>query len=101
MRRWLIAGLLAVCAAAAQPSADANLASLAEIERIKGVGTVLAANILEARAKGPFMDWADLILRVKGIGMRNAAKLSAQGLRVNGAAFQTQEAQSPQEAPGK
>ena len=47
------------------------------------------------------MDWADLIRRVKGIGMGNAAKLSAQGLRVNGAAFQTQEAQSPQEAPGK
>lgn len=98
MRRWLVAGALAACAAAAAPSADANFASLAEIERIRGVGTSLAANILEARAKGAFKDWGDLIRRVKGIGTGNAEKLSAQGLRVNGAPFPT--AQSPQAAPG-
>ena len=97
MRPWLVAGALAACAAAAQPSVDANLASLADIERIKGVGTSLAANILEARAQGGFKDWDDLIRRVKGIGMGNAARLSVQGLRVNGAPFPT--AQSPQAAP--
>ncbi len=99
MRRWLVAGLLIACAAAAAPSADVNLASLAEIERIKGVGTSLAANILEARAQGAFKDWGDLIRRVKGIGPGNAEKLSAQGLRVNDKPFSNQQTPSLPAAP--
>ena len=98
MRRWLVAGALAACAAVAQPSADVNSASLAEIERIKGVGTSLAANIMEARAQGAFQDWGDLIRRVKGIGIGNAEKLSTQGLRVNGKPFSNRQAPVPPEA---
>jgi hypothetical protein len=40
--------------------------------------------ILDERKKGEFKDWADLEQRVKGIGGKNAAKLSAAGLVVNG-----------------
>jgi len=106
VRRWFVAGLLAVCSAVAQSSVDANLGSLAEIERIKGIGTSLAANILDARAKGTFKDWGDLIRRVKGIGANKAARLSAEGLTVNGAPFNTQSApppaaQAPEAPPGK
>ena len=66
---------------------EANQASLADLEAMPGVGTAVAERIVEARTSRPFADWADLIRRVKGIGPGNAARLSAQGLTVNGAAF--------------
>ena len=91
----------ALGSAVAQPEIDANRATLAQIERIKGVGTQLAENILQARAQGEFKDWADLIRRVKGIGASNAALLSAQGLTVNGVGFQVQTVHPPGTDPGK
>ncbi len=101
VKPWVIAGLLAVCSAVAQPEIDANRATLAQIERIKGVGTQLAENILQVRAQGEFKDWADLIRRVKGIGVSNAALLSAQGHTVNGVAFQVQAVRPPGTDLGK
>jgi competence protein ComEA len=103
VKRFVVLALWAACAALAQPAlpvVEANVATLAEVERIKGVGTTLAANILEARDKGAFRDWADLIQRVKGIGAGSAARLSAQGLRVNGAAFPTPGAAASATGPG-
>ena len=85
----LCAGLWALGIALAQSTIDANHASLAEIERIRGLGTSIAANLVDARNKATFKDWNDLIRRVRGIGVANAALLSAQGLTVNGAAYQT------------
>jgi len=73
--------------ALAQATLDANRASLADIDRLRGVGTTLAANLIEERNKASFKDWNDLIQRVRGIGAANAARLSAQGLTVNGAAY--------------
>ncbi|MFZ2649906.1 MAG: helix-hairpin-helix domain-containing protein [Burkholderiaceae bacterium] len=106
--KTLLAGAFATAAlaigAAAAPSAiDANHASLAEIERIKGVGTALAANLLEERNKAAFKDWDDLIRRVKGIGPGNAVRFSAEGLTVNGARFQGKaaSAKASEALPGK
>jgi competence protein ComEA len=73
--------------ALAQTTFDVNRASLAEIERLRGVGTTLAASLVEERDKAAFTDWNDLIRRVKGVGAANAARLSAQGLTVNGAPY--------------
>jgi competence protein ComEA len=85
----LFAGLWALGIALAQPTIDANHASLAEIERMRGMGTSIAANLVDARNKAAFKDWNDLIRRVRGIGVANAALLSEQGLTVNGAAYPT------------
>src|SRR5262245_43389442 len=47
---------------------DVNLASVAELERLPGVGPALAARIVEARARdGPFGSVDDL-RRVRGVG---------------------------------
>ena len=53
-----------------------NRAAAADLQRLPGVGPVLAGRILEhRRTHGPFRDLADL-RRVKGIGARTAARLS-------------------------
>jgi competence protein ComEA len=68
-------------------AADANKASQAELEAIKGIGPVISASIVNERKKGDFKDWPDLVTRIKGIGDKNAAKFSEGGLTVNGQAF--------------
>ena len=73
----------AVCFAAV----DANKATAAELDSIKGIGPSISSKILDERKKGNFKDWTDFISRVKGLGETNAAKFSAEGLTVNGAAF--------------
>lgn len=66
---------------------DANKATAAELDSIKGIGPGTSTKILDARKKGPFKDWNDFIERVKGVGEGNAAKFSAEGLTVNGTGF--------------
>jgi len=73
----------AVCFAAV----DANKGTAAELDSIKGIGPSLSSKILDERKKSNFKDWNDFISRVKGMGEVNAAKFSAEGLTVNGAAF--------------
>lgn len=62
---------------------DANTATEAELDGIKGLGPSQTARILLAREKGEFKDWADFMARVKGIKPPTAAKLSHNGLTVN------------------
>jgi competence protein ComEA len=81
---WAVAWALG--AAAAQPL-DINTATLAQIEALGGVGTALAARLIEERARRPFVDWSDAQKRVKGLGPKLAAQLSKQGLTVNGAPY--------------
>jgi len=87
MFKKFLAILAALFAAAAFAAVDVNKASQAELEAVKGLGPAIAGKILDERKKGAFKDWTDLVDRVKGVGEGNAAKFSAAGLTVGGAAF--------------
>jgi competence protein ComEA len=64
---------------------DANTASQADLETIKGIGPAISARIVEERKKGgPFKDASDLEQRVKGVGEENIKKMMAAGLTVGG-----------------
>ncbi|MHA4870245.1 ComEA family DNA-binding protein [Duganella sp. PWIR1] len=63
---------------------DVNKADAAALDSVRGLGPAKTKAILEERKKGDFKDWADFEQRVKGIGDKNAAKLSEAGLQVNG-----------------
>ena len=90
MIRNLIAIVLAAFALNAFAAADANQATRAELESVKGIGPGLSGKIVEARKAGSFKSWDDLVERVGGIGAGNAAKLSQAGLTVQGSAYQGQ-----------
>ncbi|MBS3911975.1 MAG: helix-hairpin-helix domain-containing protein [Hydrogenophaga sp.] len=87
MIKKTLATLLALFAAAAFAAVDVNDASVADLDSIKGIGPGTSAKIMEQRKAAKFKDWDDLVQRVSGIGDKRAAKLSAEGLTVNGAAF--------------
>lgn len=87
MVRQLIAIVLAAFALNALAAVDANQASRAELETVKGIGPGLSAKILDARQGGNFKSWDDLVERVGGIGAGNAARLSQAGLTVGGSAY--------------
>jgi competence protein ComEA len=87
MIKKILATMLALFAAVAFAAVDANKATQAELEAIKGIGPAIATKILDERKKGSFKDWNDMVERVKGVGEGNAAKFSTEGLTVNGAAF--------------
>lgn len=83
-------------AATAFAAVDVNKADQATLESVKGIGTKVSVRILDERKKGQFKDWADLMARVKGIKGGAAARLSKEGLTVNGAAYApAAEAKSP------
>jgi len=83
----LIATVAALLAASALAAVDANTASQADLEAIGGIGPTLSANIIEERRKGDFKDWNDLFRRVRGVGERSAARLSAGGMTIGGKAY--------------
>jgi competence protein ComEA len=66
---------------------DVNKGSAAEFDGLKGVGPSMSKRIMDARQQGEFKDWNDLMGRVKGVKAKTAAKLSAEGLTVNGKSF--------------
>jgi competence protein ComEA len=73
---------------------DANKADQAALDGIKGIGPKMSKTIIEERSKGgDFKDWTDFEKRVKGVGEKNAAKLSQAGLTIGG--------QSKPNVPGK
>lgn len=64
---------------------EANKADQAMLDGVKGIGPAMSKRIIEERQKGgDFKDWSDFEKRVKGIGGKNSAKLSAAGLTING-----------------
>jgi competence protein ComEA len=87
MIRNLIIALLASFALSAFAAVDANRASQAELETVKGIGPGLSAKIIDARQAGAFRNWADMVDRVAGVGPGNAARFSQAGLTVAGAPF--------------
>ena len=74
---------------------DVNTGSAADLDSVKGIGPGMSSRIIKERKKSEFKDWADFISRVKGVGEKNAAKFSAAGLTVNGAAYTAAAAASP------
>ena len=88
MLKKFLAIVLMLCATLAMAAVDVNKATDAQLDAVKGVGPVTSKLILSERKKGEFKDWQDFIDRVKGIGDNRAAKLSAEGLTVNGKAYQ-------------
>lgn len=88
MLKKTLALLLSLATTLAMAAVDVNTASEADLDSIKGIGPGTSAKVLEARKTAKFKDWADLIARVPGIGDKRAAKLSSEGLTVNGAAYQ-------------
>jgi len=87
MLKKIIAALVALLAATAFAAVDANKATQAELEAVKGIGPAISAKIIDERKKGHFKDWNDLVVRVQGVGEKNAEKLSEGGLTVNGKAY--------------
>jgi len=87
MLKKLLAIALMLFASLAMAAVDVNKATEAQLDSVKGIGPVTTKLIMSERKKGEFKSWEDFIERVKGIGDDRAAKLSAEGLTVNGAAF--------------
>ncbi len=87
MLKKILAVLAMLYAVAAFAAVDVNKATAAELDSIKGIGPGISTKILDERKKGAFKDWQDFVERVKGVGEGNAAKFSAEGMTVNGAAF--------------
>lgn len=101
MLKKILAVLAMLYAFAAFAAVDVNKASAAELDGVKGIGPGTSKTILAERKKGEFKDWADFIARVKGVGETRAAKLSAEGLTVNGAAFKPAAAAKKDDKPAK
>lgn len=89
MFKKFIAIVLAFFAAAAFASVDINKANQAELEAVKGLGTVTAGKIIDERKKGAFKDWADVQQRMHGIKDARAAKLSNAGLTVGAETYKS------------
>jgi competence protein ComEA len=87
MLKKILALVAMLYAAACFAAVDVNKANAAELDGIKGIGPAISSKILDERKKGNFKDWNDFVTRVKGVGEGNAAKFSAEGLTVDGAAF--------------
>ncbi|WP_394788224.1 ComEA family DNA-binding protein [Rhodoferax sp.] len=82
--------LLAACVFAsslAWGGTDVNQASVAELDSIRGIGPALSRKILAEREQGKLKDWVDFMARVPGVKAKTAEKFSAQGLTVDGSAF--------------
>jgi competence protein ComEA len=102
MLKKILAILAMLYAAAAFAAVDVNKATAADLDGIKGIGPVMSKRILDERRKNRFKSWEDLVTRVKGLGDNSAAKLSAEGLTVNGEEFKaTAAAKKEEKKPAK
>ena len=84
MFKKILAAVAMLSAAAAFAAVDANKASVAELDGLKGVGPAMSQRIVDARKQGEFKSWDDFMARVKGVKEKTAEKLSGEGLTVNG-----------------
>ena len=87
MLKKILAIVAMLYTALAMAAVDVNKASEAELDGVKGIGPGTSKLIISERKKAEFRDWQDFISRVKGVGENRAAKLSAEGLTVGGAAY--------------
>src|SRR5690606_9548129 len=61
---------------------DANTASQAELESVRGIGPAIAARVLAERERGPYVDLDDLRDRVRGVGAATPRRMAEAGLQV-------------------
>lgn len=101
MLKKILAVLVMLYATLAMAAVDVNKATEAQLDSVKGIGPVTSKLIMSERKKGDFKSWEDFIERVKGVGDDRAAKLSAEGLTVNGAAFKGAVAKKDTKAAAK
>ncbi|MFT4195853.1 ComEA family DNA-binding protein [Ottowia sp.] len=101
MFKKLLAVLALFYAAVSFAAVDVNTATAADLDSVKGIGPGLSGRILDERKKGSFKDWSDLIARVKGVGDKSAARFSAEGMTVNGAAYAGAAAKAAKEPKAK
>lgn len=88
MLRRVLPGVLALgMSLSGWAAVEVNKATQAELETVSGVGPALSGRILAERQKAEFKDWSDLVGRVKGVGLKNANRLSQGGLTVNGSTY--------------
>lgn len=101
MIRHLFAALIAAVALNAFAGVDANQASRADLETVKGIGPGLSGKIVQTRQAGEFKNWGDFVERVGGVGPGSAARLSQAGLTVSGAAYDASAAPAAPAKTGK
>lgn len=82
MKNLLLAVLAFLLSVNLAWAVDANTATQAELETVRGIGPSIAARIVEERRKGPYKDLADLEARVKGVGETSIRKMAESGLTV-------------------
>jgi competence protein ComEA len=87
MLKRIFASILFAGASLAFAAVDVNVATVADLDSVKGIGPGTSSKILDARKTAKFKDWNDFVTRVPGIGDKRAAKLSSEGLTVNGEPF--------------
>ena len=87
MFKKILAAMAMLVAVASFAAVDVNKGTAADLDGIKGVGPAMSKRILDARKEGEFKDWPDFMQRIKGVKEKKAAKLSGEGLTVNGQAF--------------
>lgn len=87
MLKQLLAFFAALFITTAFAAVEVNQASEAELDGIKGVGPATSRLIVAERNKSGFKNWADFIGRIKGVGDKSAARFSAQGMTLDGAAY--------------
>ena len=83
---WLVVAACLGAPFAAFAAVDVNTADQAALEGVKGLGPSMSARIIAERGKGNFRDWSDLATRVSGLGDKNTASLSRNGLVLDGKA---------------
>lgn len=101
LSRTLTAFVLGAASLGALAAVDINKASPDQLQALKGIGPQLSARIVEARQKAAFKSWSDLIERVNGVGNAKAARLSAEGVTVAGAAFAATDSMVTAVAPAR
>lgn len=75
---------------------ELNTAKRKDLETVKEIGPRMSeAIVYERKRGGEFKDWNDFITRVKGVGAKSAAQMSADGLIINGQKLSESGASAP------
>ena len=101
MFKKLLASLAMLAAASAFAAVEANKATPAELDGLKGVGPAMSQRIVDARKQGEFKSWDDFMARVKGVKEKTAEKLSTEGLTINGQPYKSAAAPAQAAKPAK